>query len=62
MTDDELWAELLRPLSPEEIVEEMKRLEKIEFEAIPLEDPHGGGFPVFPHDPIWNPKPGPPIR
>jgi hypothetical protein len=60
MTDDECWAELLRPLSPEEIVEEMKRLDTIEFEAV-VEDSGSGGFPVFPHN-YWNPKPGPSIR
>ena len=61
MTDDELWAELLRPLSAEEIAEEMKRLSGIEFEIESPEDPYSGGFPIFPHG-FWNPKPGPPIR
>lgn len=46
---------LFRPISDEE---RETFQTKIDCEALlPAVDPYQGGFPLMPHDPIWNPKP-----
>jgi hypothetical protein len=63
MTDQErLLEELLRPLSPEEMEAEQKELDKIDWDAVLQPLPEPSGFPIMPHSPIWNPKPGPYYR
>ena len=59
MTQDEILHDLLRPLSPEEQAEYLKELDEIDFAKLLPSEPTPSGFPIMPHDPIWNPKPGP---
>lgn len=63
MADEKERPKALRPISPEEMAEYEKELEKIDWDAlIPDFTPRAGGFPIMPHSPFWNPRPGPPYR